>query len=38
LAGQAVAIMLVTPFSLTANKLWTFVEPDGAAESGAMSA
>ena len=24
LAGQAVAIVLVTPFSFTANKLWAF--------------
>ena len=26
LAGQAVAILLVTPFSFTANKLWAFAE------------
>jgi dolichol-phosphate mannosyltransferase len=26
LAGQAVAIVLVTPFSFTANKLWAFAE------------
>jgi putative flippase GtrA len=27
LAGQAAAILLVTPFSFTANKLWAFAEP-----------
>jgi putative flippase GtrA len=30
LAGQAVAILLVTPFSFTASKLWAFAEPAGA--------
>ena len=32
LAAQAVAIVLVTPFSFTANKLWAFAESAGAAE------
>jgi putative flippase GtrA len=32
LAGQAVAIVLVTPFSFTANKLWAFAEAGRAAE------
>jgi putative flippase GtrA len=27
LAGQAVAILVVTPFSFTANKLWAFAPP-----------
>jgi putative flippase GtrA len=27
--GQAVAIIFVTPFSFTANKLWAFTEPAG---------
>ena len=27
LVGEAAAILLVTPFSFTANKLWTFAEP-----------
>jgi putative flippase GtrA len=27
LAGQAAAIVLVTPFSFTANKLWAFADP-----------
>jgi putative flippase GtrA len=30
LAAQAVAILLVTPFSFAANKLWAFAERDGA--------
>jgi len=33
LAGQAVAIVLVTPFSFTANKLWAFAESGRAAEA-----
>jgi dolichol-phosphate mannosyltransferase len=32
LAGQAVAIVLATPFSFVANKLWTFAESGPAAE------
>jgi putative flippase GtrA len=32
LAGQAVAIVLVTPFSFTANKLWAFADSTPAAE------
>jgi dolichol-phosphate mannosyltransferase len=32
LAGQAAAIVLVTPFSFTANKLWAFAEGERAAE------
>jgi dolichol-phosphate mannosyltransferase len=32
LAGQAVAIVLVTPFSFTANKLWAFAEAGRIAE------
>lgn len=32
LAGQAVAIVLVTPFSFTANKLWAFAESARVAE------
>lgn len=32
LAGQAVAIVLATPFSFAANKLWAFAEPGHAAE------
>jgi putative flippase GtrA len=32
LAGQAVAILLVTPFSFTANKLWAFADPGRAAD------
>jgi putative flippase GtrA len=27
LAGQAIAIVLATPFSFAANKLWAFAEP-----------
>ena len=29
LAGQAVAIVLATPFSFAANKLWAFADPGG---------
>jgi len=32
LAAQAVAIVLATPFSFAANKLWAFAEPGRAAE------
>ncbi len=32
LAGQAVAIVLATPFSFAANKLWAFVEPPSVGE------
>jgi putative flippase GtrA len=32
LGAQAVAIVLVTPFSFTANKLWAFAEPGRPAE------
>jgi len=32
LAGQAVAIVLATPFSFAANKLWAFAEPPSAGE------
>lgn len=32
LAGQAVAIVLATPFSFAANKLWAFAEAPGAGE------
>jgi putative flippase GtrA len=32
LAGQAVAIVVVTPFSFTANKLWAFAETRRSAE------
>ena len=32
LAGQAVAIVLVTPFSFTANKLWAFAQSGRSAE------
>ena len=32
LAGQAVAIVLATPFSFAANKLWAFAEPPAAGE------
>jgi len=32
LTAQAVAILLVTPFSFTANKLWAFAESERAAE------
>lgn len=32
LTGQAVAIVLVTPFSFTANKLWAFAESGRAGE------
>ena len=32
LAGQAVAILVVTPFSFTANKLWAFAEAGRIAE------
>jgi dolichol-phosphate mannosyltransferase len=32
LAGQAVAIVLATPFSFAANKLWAFAEPRRDAE------
>jgi putative flippase GtrA len=32
LAGQAVAIVLSTPFSFAANKLWAFAEPAPVAE------
>ncbi len=32
LAGQAVAILLVTPFSFTANKLWAFADSGSTAE------
>lgn len=32
LGGQAVAILLVTPFSFTANKLWAFTEPGRSAQ------
>jgi dolichol-phosphate mannosyltransferase len=38
LAGQAVAILLVTPFSFTANKLWAFAESGCAAEPEPMPA
>jgi len=30
LAAQAVAIVLATPFSFAANKLWAFAEPSAA--------
>ncbi|MFL5960258.1 MAG: GtrA family protein [Gaiellaceae bacterium] len=36
LAGQAVAILLVTPFSFTANKLWAFAEAGRAVEPEAV--
>jgi putative flippase GtrA len=36
LAGQAVAILLVTPFSFTANKLWAFAESGRATEPEPM--
>jgi putative flippase GtrA len=32
LAAQAVAILLATPFSFAANKLWAFAEPDPVGE------
>src|SRR5215831_2077967 len=32
LAGQAVAIVLATPFSFAANKLWAFAEPAPSAQ------
>jgi putative flippase GtrA len=33
LVGQAVAIVLVTPFTFTANKLWAFAEPGRSADA-----
>ena len=36
LAGQAVAILLVTPFSFTANKLWAFAEATYGGEAAAV--
>lgn len=38
LAAQAVAILLVTPFSFAANKLWAFNEGDRHAELSVKSA
>ncbi|HEU5216017.1 MAG TPA: GtrA family protein [Gaiellaceae bacterium] len=37
LTAQAVAIVLVTPFSFTANKLWAFAESGRAAEPGPVA-
>jgi putative flippase GtrA len=36
LAAQATAIVLVTPFSFTANKLWAFAESGRTAEAAAV--
>jgi putative flippase GtrA len=36
LAAQAVAILLVTPFSFTANKLWAFADAPGRADAEPM--
>lgn len=36
LAAQATAIVLVTPFSFTANKLWAFAEAGRTAEAAAV--
>jgi len=38
LAGQAVAIVLVTPFSFTANKLWAFAESGRSGELETVAA
>ena len=37
LAGQAVAIVLATPFSFAANKLWAFAESDSLAKLQPMA-
>ena len=38
LAAQAVAIVLATPFSFAANKLWAFADATGAGEARPMTA